>query len=540
MVNGMHIHEERKAHYYERGHWQTRTVYETFLKAVQSNPTQVAVIDPYRSITYEQLRTFSTEIANGFLVKGLKKGDVVSVQLPNWIEYVAIYLACTKIGVIFTPIPVNATAKEVANMFTISRPALHISVCHFRKKAYEPILNEVAHSVNLPDVYLLEQEGESVQDRRFLPFHLLPVDKHVDAPDVHADDALVILFTSGTESLPKGVVHTHNTVLFGEKAMQKALNITEDDRVFMASPLSHATGFLHAVNLPLITGATSVLMDHFQGEKAVRVIERQKCTFSMGAATFVHDILKAIQQQGNPGALSTLRFFLCGGAPIPRHLVDEAKENGFRLLSVYGASESPPHAISCLHDSEEWVSQTDGQVLEGIDAKVVDDDRKSLATDEIGELATRGPNVFVGYFNDPSLTRKYLDERGWYYSGDLGTLDSDRYVRVVGRKKDMIIRGGQNISPVEVENLLLQHASIKEVALVGVPDERMGEKACAFITLNPNGTFTYEMMVTYLEEQNVAKYKWPEYIELVPELARTASGKIQKFRLLEQWKTKIV
>ncbi len=211
----------------------------------------------------------------------------------------------------------------------------------------------------------------------------------------------------------------------------------------------------------------------------------------------------------------------------------EANKSGFKVLAVYGSSESSPHAVSRLDDSDELIASSDGKPLSGIEVKVVDEQRNQLARGEIGEEASRGPNVFLGYFKQPELTQRYLDEDGWYYSGDLAIVRNDDYLRVVGRKKDIIIRGGQNISPAEVESLLYKHPKVERVAIIGIPDDRMGERACALVVSKEDHTFTFEEMIRFLSEQKIAKYKYPEKLYLVKELPVTPSGKIQKHKLVE-------
>jgi acyl-CoA synthetase len=349
--------------------------------------------------------------------------------------------------------------------------------------------------------------------------------------NVSADDPFVLLFTSGTEAEPKGVIHTHNTILFSERSLAQALSIGNDDAVLAVSPLSHATGFLRGVVLPLIAGAKTVLADQFSPPAAMNIICAEKCTFSMGATPFLHDLLAEILAAKEPYDLSHFRFFLCGGAPVPRHLAAQASQIGFKVLAVYGSTESPPHTVSGLQEGDESLPDHDGKPLPGIEVKIVDEHRNILPPGEIGEEASRGPNVFVGYFKQPELTQKYLDKDGWYYSGDLCVLEPDNHLRVVGRKKDMIIRGGQNISPGEIEQMLYKHPKIDKVAVVGIPDERMGEKVAAFVVPAKGETFTFAEMIEFLEKEQIAKYKYPEKLLIVRDLPQTPAGKIQKYKL---------
>lgn len=536
MLPGAKINEERKKLYYSRGDWSTKTVFDTFSTTVNKHPENIALVDNKQKLTYKTLFDKVMKFSAGLFKLGIKKGDFVSVQLPNWAENVIAYLSCAKIGAIYNPVPTNLRNQEVEYMLTLCESKVFIIPEEFRKFNYLAMADSIRKKLNIQHVVVVNNaQDASVLPTSFLSFEEIikfqvTSDEFNDCK-VASDDPLVVLFTSGTESKPKGVIHTHNTILFGERAMEKTLDITENDAIFMASPISHATGFLHGVNLPLIVGAKSVLMEHFSGEKALEIMSNEKCTFTMGATPFLHDLLHILLKNQQSYDLSQFRFFLCGGAPIPRHLVTQANKTGFKVLAVYGSSESPPHAVSRLADSNEYIVSYDGKALPGIEVKVVDENRKTLPNEEVGEQVSRGPNVFIGYFKHPELTEKYLDDEGWYYSGDLCVLHSNNYMRIVGRKKDIIIRGGQNISPLEIENILHTHPKIQNIAIVGVFDERMGEKACAFVVPFPGEEFTFDEMIGFLEEKSVAKFKYPEKLKIVDELPMTASGKIQKFRL---------
>ena len=535
MLLGAKINEERKQYYYSRGYWTDKTVFDMFLQSVKKYPDKIAVVDNKQKLSYKALYDKVMKFSTGLLKLGIKKGDFISVQLPNWAENVIAYLSCAKIGAIYNPIPFNLRENEIEYVLTLCESKIYIIPNEFRKFNYLSMAHSISKKINIQHVVVVQNTEDQLNlNESYLLFDELMNNNEeviVSNEKVLSDDPLVVIFTSGTESRPKGVIHTHNTVLFGERAMKETLNITENDAVFMASPISHATGFLHGVNLPLIVGAKSVLMERFSGEKALEIMSEEKCTFTMGATPFLYDFLKILNKNQKKYDLSHFRFFICGGAPIPRHLASESNKIGFKVLAVYGSSESPPHTVSRLDDEEDLIVSYDGKPLPGIEVKIVDDNRNSLPNGEIGEEASRGPNVFVGYLKRPELTEQYLDNDGWYYSGDLCVLHSNGYLRVVGRKKDIIIRGGQNISPIEIENILLTHPKIQNVAIVGVPDDRMGEKACAFVVPVLGEEFTFNEMIAFLEKKNVAKYKYPEMLKVVDSLPMTTSGKIQKFML---------
>lgn len=323
---------------------------------------------------------------------------------------------------------------------------------------------------------------------------------------------------------------THNNILASEQAYCARLNLTWQDVFMMPAPLGHATGFLHGVTAPFLIGARSVLLDIFTPDACLALLEQQRCTCMLGATPFVYDLLNLLEKQ--PADLSALRFFLCGGTTIPKKVARECQQRSIKLLSVYGSTESSPHAVVNLDDPLSRFMHTDGYAAAGVEIKVVDDARKTLPPGCEGEEASRGPNVFMGYFDEPELTARALDEEGWYYSGDLCRMDEAGYIKITGRKKDIIVRGGENISSLEVEDILLQHPKIHDACVVAMPDERLGERSCAYVVLKaPHHSLSLEEVVAFFSRKRVAKYKYPEHIVVIEKLPRTASGKIQKFLL---------
>ncbi|EAM2518619.1 hypothetical protein EKE42_05360 [Salmonella enterica] len=302
------------------------------------------------------------------------------------------------------------------------------------------------------------------------------------------------------------------------------------DVFLMPAPLGHATGFLHGVTAPFLIGARSVLLDIFTPEACLTLLAQQRCTCMSGATPFIYDLLCAVEQQ--PADLSSLRFFLCGGTTIPKKVARDCQQRGIKLLSIYGSTESSPHSMVNLGDSTSRMMNTDGYAATGVEIKIVDEDRNTLPAGHEGEEASRGPNVFMGYLDEPELTARALDNEGWYYSGDLCRMDEDGYIKITGRKKDIIIRGGENISSREVEDILLQHPRIHDACVVAMPDERLGERSCAYVVLKPpHLSLTLEEVIAFFSRKRVAKYKYPERIVIVEKLPRTASGKVQKFLL---------
>lgn len=526
--------EEKIREYTEKGYWGTNTLLDHFEGCLKQYPEKIAVADYQgKKYTYSQIDEMSSKLAQSLYEMGIRKGQVVSVQLPNWAEFTVVFVALLRLGAVINPVLPNFKEKELEYVLNKCQSSVLFIPNSFRNLDYTEMVRRVLPKCSeLKNVIVV---GDQPIEDMLLFSDLIEKGQKFEGKGDFASDAndvVIILFTSGTESRPKGVMHTHNTIIFGEKALGRVLGLSDSDAILMPSTVAHATGCMHGVCLPLINGGKSVLLDIFTPEKALELIQREKCTFGMGATPFIHDML------GHPDFksydISSLRFFLCGGAPIPRKLVHDAFAAGFKLLAVYGSTESPPHTVNRLDDDPEKIFSTDGAPLPGIEVQIVDEDRNPLAQGQEGEEASRGPNVCVGYMDEPELTAKSFDKDGWYYGGDLCLMDSEGYIKVVGRKKDIIIRGGENISCREVEDLLYAHPDIEEAALVAMPDERLGEKACAYVVLNSSGTMSLKDMQNHLESHGVAKYKWPEKMMIVDKLPRTASGKVQKFILREE------
>ncbi|MFZ3047865.1 MAG: AMP-binding protein [Desulfatirhabdiaceae bacterium] len=527
--------EKRIREYTSKGLWSDQTIGDYLEDAIRKYPDKIAVVDSRgKKLSYAELGTISRRLALGFLKLGLKKGDIVSVQLPNCIEYTCLYFAFARMGVAFNMLNATYRHSEVKNILQFCESKSVFIPDVFRKFNYVQMIQEMKS--DLPALKHIFVIGDRIPDG-MMSYEAFASKKWEDegsAEDLErnkpaANDILAIIFTSGTEAQPKGVLHTHNTIVSGEKSFIKALELTSDDVCFMPSPLTHATGFAHAVNLPMLLGQKSVSLDIWEPESALKLIEKERCTFSMGATPFVRTLLDCPNLSKYD--ISSLKFFLCGGAPVQKELMADGARIGIKILPVYGLTESIPHVTGRLSDPPEKVYGTDGRACPDIDVTIRDEFRKVVPFGTTGEEASRGPNVFVGYFKRPDLNQKSFDEDGWFYSGDLARMDADGNLIIEGRIKDIIIRGGQNISVKEVEDLLLTHEKIYNVAIVGIPDRKMGEKACACIIPKSGETVTLDDVTSFLKEKKVAMFKLPERIEIMSDFPMTASGKIQKYMI---------
>ncbi|EJT0619731.1 medium-chain fatty-acid--CoA ligase [Escherichia coli] len=525
------FNEQRRAAYRQQGLWGDASLADYWQQTARAMPDKIAVVDNHgASYTYSALDHAASCLANWMLAKGIESGDRIAFQLPGWCEFTVIYLACLKIGAVSVPLLPSWREAELVWVLNKCQAKMFFAPTLFKQKRpvdlILPLQNQLPQLQQIVGVDKLAPATSSLSLSQIIADNT-PL---TTAITTHGDELAAVLFTSGTEGLPKGVMLTHNNILASERAYCARLNLTWQDVFMMPAPLGHATGFLHGVTAPFLIGARSVLLDIFTPDACLALLEQQRCTCMLGATPFVYDLLNVLEKQ--PADLSALRFFLCGGTTIPKKVARECQQLGIKLLSVYGSTESSPHAVVNLDDPLSRFMHTDGYAAAGVEIKVVDDARKTLPPGCEGEEASRGPNVFMGYFDEPELTARALDEEGWYYSGDLCRMDEAGYIKITGRKKDIIVRGGENISSREVEDILLQHPKIHDACVVAMPDERLGERSCAYVVLKaPHHSLSLEEVVAFFSRKRVAKYKYPEHIVVIEKLPRTASGKIQKFLL---------
>ncbi|EGI95940.1 medium-chain fatty-acid--CoA ligase [Shigella boydii] len=525
------FNEQRRAAYRQQGLWGDASLADYWQQTARAMPDKIAVVDNHgASYTYSALDHAASCLANWMLAKGIESGDRIAFQLPGWCEFTVIYLACLKIGAVSVPLLPSWREAELVWVLNKCQAKMFFAPTLFKQTRpvdlILPLQNRLPQLQQIVGVDKLAPATSSLSLSQIIADNT-PL---TTAITTHGDELAAVLFTSGTEGLPKGVMLTHNNILASERAYCARLNLTWQDVFMMPAPLGHATGFLHGVTAPFLIGARSVLLDIFTPDACLALLEQQRCTCMLGATPFVYDLLNVLEKQ--PADLSALRFFLCGGTTIPKKVARECQQLGIKLLSVYGSTESSPHAVVNLDDPLSRFMHTDGYAAAGVEIKVVDDARKTLPPGCEGEEASRGPNVFMGYFDEPELTARALDEEGWYYSGDLCRMDEAGYIKITGRKKDIIVRGGENISSREVEDILLQHPKIHDACVVAMPDERLGERSCAYVVLKaPHHSLSLEEVVAFFSRKRVAKYKYPEHIVVIEKLPRTASGKIQKFLL---------
>jgi cyclohexanecarboxylate-CoA ligase len=527
---------ERIARETAAGHWRDKVITDFLDEHAAATPDKVAFVDSRRQVTFAELKAEVDAFARGLHARGIGAGDVVSFQIPNWIEWIVVHYAATRVGAISNPLIPIYREREVGFMVGLAKSRLVVVPREFRGFDYPAMLDRLAPDWDVaPDVVVV---GEDSWDQVVEAGASLAEDVLAGLrPD--PNDVTLLIFTSGTTGEPKGVMHTHNTMVAANDPLPDRLGVGPDSVLHMASTLAHLTGFLYGARLNVQNGATCILQDVWDAATFVDLVERHGITYTSAATPFLHDLLTAPNLADRD--TSSLVRFCCMGAPIPRAMVREAKAKLPDLVVVggWGQSEEGLVTIGIPGDPEDKIIETDGYPWPGMEIRVVDALGVERAAGEEGALQVRGPFVFVGYAERLDLTREQMhkadDDRGeWFDTGDLAFIDEDGYLRISGRTKDVIIRGGENIPVAYVENVLYEHPAIDGVAVVAVPDPRLQERACACVVLKAGASLSFEELKAFLAEKGVAKQYWPERLEVLDAFPTTASGKIQKFQLREQ------
>ena len=349
---------------------------------------------------------------------------------------------------------------------------------------------------------------------------------------VSADSVACILPTSGTTGKPKQSMLTHNNILFSERVFVEGLERTADDVMWMPAPLNHAVGFFHGLVAPMLLGGRSVLMQDFAVKDAIDLINAEGATWSMCSTPFIYDIVKYLDAHSDE-SLPTYVLHSCGGAPVPGALIDRAHNHDILLCEIFGSTESCPHVFVPPSKCVEWNGDWSGIPFPGIEVRYIDEQGNDVAPGVQGEHISRGPHQFVGYLNEPERTDRALTDDGWWFSGDLGYMDEDGRIRINGRRKEIIIRGGENLSAREIDDNLVGCPGVGESATIGMPDDRLGERICTFVAPLGDIVPTLESVTAYLEGEGVPKRLWPERIEIIDEIPVTATGKVKRFILAQ-------
>ncbi len=538
-------------------------LYDLLRERAHAAPLDLAVVEARDerdvTLTWEELVDRVDRTAMLLLDLGVQPGERVAFQLPNCIEFVVVALAALRAGAVCCPLMPIFREREMAFCLRRSRARVlflpgeargrrhadEIASLMIEASAFDgelPLcLEHVVVSAGGSKRHPLPAADNENGRLHWLRFEETIAELHVDlqaleARRTPADAPAQLLFTSGTSGEPKGVLH-RNDVLMRAAAMEiEHLGLHSGDRIFIPSPLAHQTGFLYGMWLAIVMGVPQILQPVWNAPRALRALNDWDGTFVQAATPFLADVVKAVDEGARPPA--ALRIFVATGAAVPRSLAERATRTlATAVCGAWGTTESCLGSLSAPTDEPAKVWGTDGRALRGIALRITSTDGRTLPPGEEGHFEVDSPTMFAGYADHPDWTAAAFTPDGWFRTGDLGMIDESGYIRITGRVRDVINRGGEKIPVAEMEQLLGDHPAITEVAIVAMADERLGERACAFVVLRGGASLDFDGMRHYLDACQVAKHYWPERLEIIGEMPRTPSGKIQKYVLRERAKT---
>ena len=528
--------DELIARYETSGHWGPETFYSVLAARAASHPDRVAIVDRGRRITYGELKTRVDRVAAGFKALGIGSGDVVTIQLPNWVEFAYVFFALERLGAVANQIGPDFRSREVDYILRFSESRAFVCPASFKSFDYVKMISELRPGLlDLKAVCVL---GRAASDGGATPGlvsldALLESTAAVPPPGAGqgANDVMRMAFTSGTTGNPKGVIHSHNTTLSTCRTLNADMRVTPDEVFLIYLPLGLNWGYLTLVQA-VMAGARAVLLDQFSARVALELIQRERVTYIPTAPASIIAMLNEPDLERFD--LASLRVIITGGASCPIETIREfrARMHG-HLIELYGMLETGFHTYTRLDDDPEAVTGTVGTVSAGLGLRLIDESGRDVAAGAEGEIAAQGPSVHLGYHKNPTANAELFTADGWFRTGDLGQFDSAGNVKIVGRLKEMINRGGKKFFPREIEEILYTHPKILHAAIVGVPDPRLGERNCLCVIPRAGQTLTLDEVVGYLRD-GVATYKLPETIEVFDELPFTPTGKIQRHVLVRR------
>jgi len=529
---------ERIEHEKTRGFWPEKTIEDYFRRQLEQTPHAVAIYEhradrgDVENITYAELDARVANIAANLARLGVGKGDAVSFQLPNWWEFVAIHMACVRIGAISNPLMPIFRQRELSFMIANVEARVLIVPESFKNFDHQALGRELLEEIGcLSHLFVVGGQGDDSFEQCLLAAGEAPSSSIPAKPlsALEPNDLMQVLYTSGTTGQPKGVMHTSNTLFSSIVEFSKEIGLNTGDTIFMPSPLAHQTGFCYGIMMAAYHGGALVITDVWDPVIALELMEKYSVAYTFAATPFLSDLTNAqSEQQCN---LSGFRMFVTAGAPISPALVVKAREIlKTNIMAGWGMTEVGMATVTPRDGAR--IEDSDGKAIAGSEVRVIDENGALSTYGVEGRLQYRGSVCCIGYYKRPDL--QAVDEDGWLETGDNAFQDEKGFIRITGRSKDIIIRGGENIPVVEVENLVLGMKEVSEAALVAMPDKRLNEKGCLFISLSGTQKLELEQVCSHLTEHNLTRQYLPERLEIIGDFPRTPSGKIQKFELRER------
>ena len=534
------LHDPQTAReYYANGVWRGDTLYSLLLGHARTRPQAYALRDSTRRITWSQLAQWVDALASEMHAAGLKRGQRVSVWLPNRIEAAVVFLACSRNGYVCNPsLHQNYTVNEITQLLDRIQTAVLFAQAGYGSDADRADVFAAAKALPaMKRVYRMLPAGASSAQDEYAQFPALGSKPGaLPEPDLNPDKIVYLAFTSGTTGMPKGVLHSDNTLLANGRAMVKDWHHDDKTILFSHSPLSHHIGTV-AIEQSLVAGFEVVVNDLPVGKKPLDWIVETGATYVMGVPTHAMDILADMKSRGM-GKLGNVNLFYMAGSVIPPQTAKSFLDMGIKPQNIYGMTENGSHQYTLPDDDVEVITATCGRACGGYETRLWDQENPDIEAKpgELGEIGTRGGLLMLGYFNNQSATENSFNAGGWFLSGDLGRFDAKGNLQIVGRKKDLIIRGGHNIYPAHIENLTVKHPAVLKAAAFPIADERLGERVCLAIIARDGAAPDAGQMLDHLGEHGLSKYDMPEYFICMEAFPQTASGKILKRELVEMAK----
>ncbi len=514
--------------YLRDGSWRSDTVWDAFAAIAARQRDRTALVEGDIRLAFRDVAARAEIVAGGLATLGISPGDAVAVQLPNWWETIVVLVATARLGAVAVPILPIHRAREVGFILRQTAARALFIPGRYRDCDHREMIAGLRPELPvLADVIVVRDAAPP--GLRVFESLAATAPPPAGAPG----DVALVMYTSGTTADPKGVLHSHQTLLAEARSLAPVHGLGGGDTVLMPSPLTHVSGLVHALLVPAALGSGAVLMPRWDPGEALRLMARERVTYMVGAPTFLRDL--AHHPALSASDVSGFRLFSCGGADVDPTLVAEAAHRlGCVAKRVYGSTEFPTITTTGPDDPPARRVDSDGRPIGAAEIRLVDDDDAEVALGREGEILARGPECCLGYL-DPALNAEVFTADGWFRTGDLGTVDAEGYLRITGRKKDIIIRKGENISARELEDLLAAHPAVAEAAVVGLPDATAGEIACAVLRLRRGAdTPTLDEVTHHLLMRGLSKRKVPERLVVMDDLPRTASGKVLKRALRER------
>lgn len=511
--------EDQRHGYYKSGIWAENDLWRCLLEVASSRPEALAYSDSTQKLRFAELRDRSAALARGFANRGIGSGDIIAAQLPNWIEYPIIRHATSAIGAALLSLPYKDGATSIADLLRRTGAKVLVS-------AREPA-NEVKAALSHPG--LLVSVRARFSDT--IALEAISIDGDEVPRGGDSDSVDLLMGTSGTTGTPKVVMRTPNSFFAMSRSLVERIQLTGEDTLMVSAPVCQGIGYMHGIVEAALTGCHVILLEKLSAQAMLETIERERVTVEAAVPTLAIRMLELPQLKA--ADTSSLKWHLNGGAKLPEETARELEKRlDCRILNLYGSLDVGVATMtSPLTDTPEARHRTVGLPVEDTEVRIISPDGSDANLGEEGEIVIRGANTAIGYFSDREGTGTTFDEDGWGHLGDLGKIDNDGYLRIVGRLKDVIIRGGHNISAPEVESIARKHPAVVDAAAVGFADNELGERCALFVVPRDDAPLSLDDLVSFFANRGAVKLLWPERLELISELPMDPQGKIRKTAL---------